>query len=97
MQHAVRHSRRFTLSLRDVEDLVTESDLEVFCETVRRWELKFGGTYAWWLRSSQPGFNDRWHFDDLQRSIDAGLTPAVRRGLSKAVRFTENGMVERGW
>ena len=34
--------RRFTLSYRDVEDLLAERGLDVSNETVRRWVLKFG-------------------------------------------------------
>ena len=33
---------RFTLSYRDVEDLLAERGLQVSNETVRRWVLKFG-------------------------------------------------------
>jgi putative transposase len=33
---------RFTLSYRDVEDLLAERALDVSYETVRRWVLKFG-------------------------------------------------------
>lgn len=33
---------RFTLSLRDVEEILTERGLDVSYETVRRWFLKFG-------------------------------------------------------
>ena len=33
---------RFTLSLRDVEELLAERGLDISYETVRRWFLKFG-------------------------------------------------------
>src|SRR2546423_12076851 len=42
IQHAVWVYLRFTLSYRDVEDLLAERGLEVSYETVRRWVLKFG-------------------------------------------------------
>ena len=42
IQHAVWLYMRFTLSYRDVEDLLAERGLEVSHETVRRWILKFG-------------------------------------------------------
>ncbi len=41
IQHAVWLYLRFTLSYRDVEDLLAERGLEVSYETVRRWVLKF--------------------------------------------------------
>jgi putative transposase len=37
---------RFTLSLRDVEEVFAERGLDVSYETVRRWVLKFGSTIA---------------------------------------------------
>ena len=43
IRHAVWLYLRFTLSFRDVEELLAERGLEVSYETVRRWVLKFGG------------------------------------------------------
>src|SRR3979490_2196631 len=42
IQHAIWLYLRFTLSYRDVEDLLAERGLEVSYETVRRWVLKSG-------------------------------------------------------
>ena len=42
IRHAVWLYLRFTLSYRDVEDLLAERSLDVSYETVRRWVLKFG-------------------------------------------------------
>jgi hypothetical protein len=41
---------RFTLSYRDVEDLLAERGLDVSYETMRRWVLKFGPLFARELR-----------------------------------------------
>jgi putative transposase len=41
IQHAVWLHLRFTLSYRDVEDLLAERGLDVSYETIRRWVLKF--------------------------------------------------------
>jgi putative transposase len=46
IQHAVWLYVRFTLSYRDVEDLLAERGLDVSYETVRRWVLKFGPLFA---------------------------------------------------
>src|SRR3954451_12688417 len=46
IQHAIWLYLRFTLSYRDVEELLAERGLEVSCETVRRWVLKFGPGFA---------------------------------------------------
>ena len=42
IQTAVRLYYRFTLSYRDVEELLAERGIDVSFETVRRWCLKFG-------------------------------------------------------
>ena len=46
IRHAVWLYLRFTLSYRDVEDLLAERGLDVSYETVRRWVLKFGPLFA---------------------------------------------------
>src|ERR1700686_3217472 len=52
IQHAIWLYLRFTLSYRDVEELLAERGLEVSYETVRRWVLKFGPGFARRLRRS---------------------------------------------
>jgi transposase-like protein len=54
IRHAVWLYVRFTLSYRDVEDLLAERGLDLTYETVRRWVLKFGLLFARELRSSTP-------------------------------------------
>jgi transposase-like protein len=44
IRHAVWLYLRFTLSYRDVEDLLAERGLMVSNESIRRWVLKFGPT-----------------------------------------------------
>jgi len=50
IQQAVWLYARFTLSFRDVEDLLAERGLDVSYETIRRWVLKFGPLFARELR-----------------------------------------------
>jgi len=52
-RHAVWLYAKFTLSFRDVEDLLAERGLDVSYETVRRWCLKFGPSIARNLRSKR--------------------------------------------
>ena len=56
---------RFTLSLRDVEELLAQRGIEVSYETIRCWTLKFGGIFARNLRRSRPGPTARWHLDEM--------------------------------
>ena len=44
---------RFTLSLRDVEEMLAQRGIEVSYETVRCWTLKFGQSFARNLRRSR--------------------------------------------
>jgi putative transposase len=65
IQHAMWLYLRFTLSYRDVEDLLAERGLDVSYETVRRWVLKFGPMVACRLRQRRPRPSDRWHLDEM--------------------------------
>ena len=63
IRHAVWLYLRFTLSYRDVEELLAERGLDVSYETVRRWVLKFGPAFARNLRRLRP--SDQWHLDEM--------------------------------
>jgi len=69
IQRAVWLYLRFTLSYRDVEDLLAERGLDVSYETVRRWVQKFGRLYACELRRRRPRPSGRWHLDEVFVSI----------------------------
>jgi hypothetical protein len=62
IRHAVWLYLRFTLSYRDVEDLLAERGLIVSNEAIRRWVLKFGPAIAKNLRKSRPQSYTRWHW-----------------------------------
>src|ERR1700751_5686860 len=65
IQHAIWLYLRFTLSYRDVEELLAERGLDVSYETVRRWVLKFGPLIARKLRHGRPRPSARWHLDEM--------------------------------
>jgi transposase-like protein len=65
IRHAVWLYARFTLSYRDVEDLLAERGLDISYETVRRWFLKFGAPIARNLRHMRPTPSDYWHLDEM--------------------------------
>ncbi len=46
IRHAVWLYLRFTLSYRDLEDLLAERGLMISNESIRRWVLKFGSIVA---------------------------------------------------
>src|SRR5438093_4026931 len=55
IQHAVWLYLRFTLSFRDVEELLAERGIDVSHETIRRWVAVFGPIIARRLRRCAPG------------------------------------------
>jgi len=65
IQHVVWLYLRFTLSLRDVEDMLAERGLDLSYETVRRWVCKFGPLFARDLRRRRPRPTARWHLDEM--------------------------------
>jgi putative transposase len=69
IRHAVWLYLRFTLSFRDVEDLLAERGLDVSYETVRRWVLKFGPLFARELRRRRPSPTSQWHLDEMAAMI----------------------------
>ena len=65
IQHAIWLYLRFTLSYRDVEDLLGERGLDMSYETIRSWVLKFGPAIARRLRQRRPRPSNRWHLDEM--------------------------------
>jgi transposase-like protein len=65
IQHAIWLYLRFTLSYRDVEELLAERGLNMSYETVRRWVVKFGPVIARNLRRRRPRPSERWHLDEM--------------------------------
>ena len=113
IQHAVWLYVRFTLSCRDVEELLAERGLDVFYETVRRWVLKFGVLFARELRRRRPHPTSRWHLDEmavmiagrqvwLWRAVDdegevLDLLVQQRRDKAAAVKLMRKRLKKQGF
>jgi putative transposase len=69
IRHTVWLYLLFTISCRDVEDLLAERGLLVSNESIRRWVLKFGPIVARNLREIRPKAYTRWHLDEMVVSI----------------------------
>ncbi len=69
IRHTIWLYARFTLSLRDVEEMLAQRGLDVSYETVRRWVLKFGRGVAYNIRCRRPRPCDQWHLDEMVVSI----------------------------
>ena len=70
MSHAVWLYYRFSLSYRDVEELLAERGITVSDETVRRWCRQVGQGYADGLRRRRPRPGDKWHLDEVQLKLN---------------------------
>src|ERR1700721_104301 len=113
IQHAIWLYLRFTLSYRDVEELLAERGLEASFETVRRWVLKFGPRFARRPRRSRPRPSDRWHLDEmvvriagkrmyLWRAVDhegevLDMLVQRRRDARAALRLTRKHLRKQGF
>src|SRR6185369_2239841 len=70
IQHAIWLYLRFTLSFRDVEELLAERGIDVSHETIRRWVAVFGPMIARRLRAMRPKPHTTWHLDEMFVSVD---------------------------
>lgn len=65
IRYAVWLYFRFTLSIRDVEELLAQRGIEASREAVRCWVIKFGPLIAANLRRRRLVPTDRWHLDEM--------------------------------
>ena len=75
IQQAIWLYLPFTLSLRDVEDLLAERGVAVSYETVRRWVNHFAPMIAADLRKRRVKPHTTWHLDEVYLKI-TGLSLA---------------------
>ena len=68
--HAIWLYFRFSLSFRDVEDLLAQRGITVTYETIRQWCRTFGHAYARRLRQRRGPLGDTWHLDELFVSLN---------------------------
>ena len=113
IRYAVWLYARFTLSYRDIEDLLTERGLDISYETVRRWFHKFGAPIARNLRRTRPTPRDYWHLDEmaivirgkrhwLWRAVDnEGEIPDFwvqpKRNTGAALKLMRKLLKKQGW
>lgn len=69
IRHAVWLYFRFSLSFRDVEELLAQRGIEVSYETIRCWTIKFGPLIARRLKKRRGAPSPRWHLDEMVCSI----------------------------
>jgi putative transposase len=65
IQHAVWLYYRFNLSIRDVEDLLAERNINVSYEAIRLWVNKFGPKFVRRLKRKHRGYGDTYFLDEV--------------------------------
>jgi len=80
--HAVWLYHRFTLSYRDVEELLFERGIEVSRESIRTWCLNFSEEFAQGLRHREPRRGSRWHLDEMHVVV-GGVTYWLWRAVDE--------------
>jgi len=65
IQYAVWLYHRFNMSHRDIEDLLAEREIEVSCESIRLWCIKFGPHFARRLKRKHQGYGDKFYIDEV--------------------------------
>jgi putative transposase len=73
ISHAVWLYHRFTLSFRDVEELLAARGISVSYETVRNWCIKFGNQYCSQIRKKRGQLGDMWYLDEVFIKINGVL------------------------
>ena len=92
IQHAVWLYLRFTLSYRDVEELLAERGLDISYETVRCWVLKFTDLelvlYGSWLTPRWRELDSNFRFLELSRAFFTPLRSLEPQRARKLVLRT---------
>src|SRR3712207_3017098 len=70
ISHCVWLYYRFSLSYRDIEEMMAQRGVRVSYETIRQWCLKFGQTIADELRRRRPRPGEKWHLDEVHKSAE---------------------------
>jgi putative transposase len=69
ISHGVWLYYRFTLSYRDVQEILFERGITVSHEAIRKWCRKFGQQYANHLRHRRPRPGEKWRLDEVFLTI----------------------------
>jgi hypothetical protein len=86
ISHIVCLYYRFSLSYRDVEELMATRGIVLTYETIRQWCHKFGQHAARVLRRRRPQTGDKWHLDEVFLKINGKLHELWRDSAVLAVR-----------
>lgn len=80
--YALRLYHRFSLSQRDVQELLHERGVVVSHETLRKWNIKFAPLLTEELRHREPRRGSRWHLDEMHVRV-GGVTHRLWRAIDE--------------
>ena len=69
ISQAIYLYNRFSLSYRDVSDLLLERGIVVSHQTVKIWNVRFGAMFADEIRKRRRKPSRRWHIDEMHCKI----------------------------
>ena len=73
ISHTVWLYHRFTLSFRDIEELLAARGIVVSYETIRQWCKKYGAIYCNKLKKNSGKLGDTWYLDEVFIKINGVL------------------------
>jgi len=73
ISHAVWFYHRFTLSFRDIEELLAARGISVSYETIRNWCHKFGQIFCAQIKKNRGKLGDTWYLDEVFIKINGVL------------------------
>ncbi|GHO63224.1 hypothetical protein KSC_021160 [Ktedonobacter sp. SOSP1-52] len=82
ISHCIWLYFRFSLSYRDIEEVMAERGVVLTYETVRQWCQKFGQRYANELKRRHGKRGDKWHLDEVFLKI-SGKTHYLWRAVDQ--------------
>ena len=82
ISHTIYLYHRFTLSYRDVQELLFQRGIDVSHETIRNWCSKFGPDLAQAIRNYKPRYSKAWHLDEM-RIVIAGKVHWLWRAINE--------------
>ena len=92
ISHSVWLYHRFSLSFRDVEELLAKRGIVVTYETIRQWCRKFGPSFARNLKRRQGRLGDIWHLDEVFVNIQGQRFLSVHGVILNFFRFARHLM-----
>ena len=69
ISHVIYLYNRFTLSYRDVSDLLLERGIVVSHQTIKKWNVRFGEMFAEEIKCRRRKPTRRWHIDEMHCKI----------------------------